>query len=207
MTSLSFSSSTEARDVHKGLWALPQGRSDTHRDKILDKCGQVGRCMEFASIRTALAPSVDALVSCEASLSAWSRDLRGGPRIVKTRWRPEWLLPPCGIVICACHTVSLPPTAKRSTTSAWKTSPVCSAATVLCGILAFSRRFKEPDLDRDFSGLVLRVSARSVRSTGMECWGDVDLGLTPDDCCLGDARCCERLFDRCCALSVAAGLR
>jgi len=105
--------------------------------------------MVFASVRTALAPWVDAFVNCEASCSAWSRDFRGGPRMVKTRWRPEWLLPPWGIVICACQTVSLPPTAKRSTTSASKTSPPCSASAALWGIRAFSRKSMDFERDRD----------------------------------------------------------
>mmetsp|Transcript_21230 Transcript_21230/g.41532 ORF Transcript_21230/g.41532 Transcript_21230/m.41532 type:complete len:106 (+) Transcript_21230:83-400(+) len=101
---------------------VPDSLADDHQRlghlQAPGSTSQVGRCMLFANIRTALAPSVDALVNCEASLSACSRDFRGGPLMVKTRCRPEWLLPPCGMVICACQTVSFPPTASRSTTSA-----------------------------------------------------------------------------------------
>lgn len=95
------------------------------------------RCIWFASTRTAFGPSGDMSVSCFASLSACSRDLRGGPLIVKTRVRPAWLIPPCGTTICACQIGSPLLRAGLSKTSASCTWPVGSAER-LCGILTLS---------------------------------------------------------------------
>lgn len=112
--------------------------------------------MEFASDRAALGPSTAASVSLLASLSACSRDFRGGPRIVKTRCRPVWLTPPWGTVISACQT-SLSPGCCTTSPRFSSTSP--AGVTLwdfwtgrLCGIFAPSAKEREREwrLDRDF---------------------------------------------------------
>jgi len=114
-----------------------------------------GLCIWFASVLTAFGPCTDAFVSWSASRCAASSDLRGGPRIVKTRVRPEWLMPPWGTWISACQMGSALLSAGRSKTSAWWTSPVPSSE--LCGMRIdnFSDlervrdRFREPERLRE----------------------------------------------------------
>lgn len=107
---------------------------------------------------------------------------------MKTRCRPEWLLPPWGIVIWACQTVSLPPTASLSTTSALKTSPDPCSGTVLCGILAFSRR--PSDFERDLGDFSSSPDFGSSAPAGDAGCGEAD----PSG--LGEGRRCERLRER-----------
>jgi len=119
-----------AADAHWPVHTIPQGR-----------------CIWFASVRTAFGPFTEASVSCFASRSAASCDFRGGPRMVKIRVRPAWLTPPWGTWISACQMGSPLVKAGRSSTSATATSPVPSAVVALWGILMLI----STDFDRDLA--------------------------------------------------------